>query len=171
MMQINKKKGMGFIMSDNVIRTAQLDGLSDRYLLFKIDDANYGLPLAMALEILTIQSITRLPRVADYVKGIVNLRGKVIPVLDVRKKLGLTERAYDDKTCIIVLDIHDMHVGLIVDMVSEVTSVSSEQIIPPPKTSGISGTYIASVSQLEDKIVLNLDCDAFFKNDIEQIFI
>lgn len=156
-------------MSENTTESTRIDDLSDRYLLFKIDDANYGLPLAMALEILTIQSITRLPRVADYVKGIVNLRGKVIPVLDVRKKLGLSEREYDDKTCIIVLDIHDMHVGLIVDMVSEVTSVSADQVIPPPKSNGSSATYISSVSQLEDKIVLNLDCDAFFKNDIEQI--
>lgn len=97
--------------------TKQIDGLNDRYLLFSIDDSYYGLPLAMALEILTIQSITRLPRVAPYIKGIINLRGKVIPVLDVRTKLGISERAYDDKTCIIVIDLHDMHVGLIVDMV------------------------------------------------------
>ncbi len=144
-----------------------VDGLDDRYLLFKIDDANYGLPLAMALEILTIQSITRLPRVADYVKGIVNLRGKAIPVIDVRAKLGLPLRNYDDKTCIIVLDVHDMHVGLIVDMVSEVTAVLHDQLIPPPK-SGTTASYIASVSQLDDKIVLNLDCEEFFKNDIEQ---
>lgn len=156
-------------MSEHTTDITRIEGLSDRYLLFKIDDTNYGLPLAMALEILTIQSITRLPRVASYVEGIVNLRGKVIPVLDVRKKLGLPERQYDDKTCIIVLDIHDMHVGLIVDMVSEVTSVPEDQIMPPPKTNGASTTYIASVSQLENRIVLNLDCDAFFKNDIEQI--
>ena len=69
-----------------------LDGLSDRYLLFKIENTSYGLPLALALEILTIQAITRLPCVAPYIKGIVNLRGKVIPVLDIRAKLGLPER-------------------------------------------------------------------------------
>ena len=147
-------------------KTVNIDGLNDRYLLFKIDDANYGLPLAMALEILTIQSITRLPRVASYVKGIVNLRGKAIPVIDVRAKLGLPLREYDDKTCIIVLDIHDMHVGLIVDMVSEVTSVLPDQLMPPPKNG--TAACIASVSQLDDKIVLNLDCEEFFKNDIEQ---
>lgn len=152
----------------NIIdQTSNMDDLADKYLLFKIDDANYGLPLAMALEIITIQSITRLPRVASYVRGIVNLRGKAIPVLDVRAKLGLPQREYDDKTCIIVLDIHDMHVGLIVDMVSEVTTVSSDQLMPPPKND--SSTCIASVSQFDDKIVLNLDCEEFFKNDIEQV--
>lgn len=148
-------------------KNVNIDGLTDRYLLFKIDDANYGLPLAMALEILTIQSITKLPKVASYVKGIVNLRGKAIPVLDVRAKLGLPLREYDEKTCIIVLDIHEMHVGLIVDMVSEVTSVLPDQLMPPPKY-GESAAYISSISQLDDKVVLNLDCEEFFKNDIEQ---
>jgi len=152
-------------MTNIVTETDNIDGLQGRYLLFSIEQAFYGLPLAMALEILTIQSITRLPCVPPYIKGIVNLRGKVIPVLDVRKKLGLSERDYDDKTCIIVIDLHDMHVGLIVDMVSEVLTVPQENIIPPPKNCA---SYISSVSQLEDKLVLNLDCETFFRSDLEQ---
>ncbi len=142
----------------------QLEGLSDRYLLFNIDSTTYGLPLALALEILTIQSITRLPCVAPYIKGIVNLRGKVIPVLDIRAKLGLPEREYDDKTCIIVVDIHDMHIGLIVDTVSEVVTVPTDQIIPPPKNSA---SFVSSVSELENCVVLNLDFEAFFEADLE----
>ena len=153
-------------MSNSAIDLEKIEGLHDRYLLFTIDDTNYGLPLAMALEILTIQSITRLPRVASYIKGIVNLRGKVIPVLDVRTKLDLPERPYDDKTCIIVIDLHEMHVGLIVDMVSEVLTVAQENLIVPPKNSA---SYVSSVSQLDDRLVLNLDCDLFFLNDLEQI--
>lgn len=143
-----------------------LDGLSDRYLLFDIDKSTYGLPLALALEILTIQSITRLPCVAPYIKGIVNLRGKVIPVLDVRAKLGMPEREYDDKTCIVVVDMHEMHIGLIVDTVSEVVTVPSDQIIPPPANSA---SYVASVSELDDRVALNLDFDAFFGSDLELI--
>lgn len=153
-------------MNNLINETEQFDGLIDRYLLFNIEESYYGLPLAMALEILTIQSITRLPRVAPYIKGIVNLRGKVIPVLDVRTKLGIPERAYDDKTCIIVIDLHDMHVGLIVDMVSEVLTVAQEHVIAPPKNAA---SFISSVSQLDDKIVLNLDCETFFMTDLEQI--
>ena len=152
----------------NLVKKAELvDFLDDRYLLFTIDNTYYGLPLALALEILTVQSITKLPRVADYVKGIINLRGKVIPVLDVRKKLGIPEHEYEDSNCIIVIDIRDMHVGLIVDMVSEVATVPSDRVIPPPKTIGERSSYISSVSQLDDKIVLNLDCDKFFQNDFE----
>ena len=153
--------------TETTANSVSIDGLTDRYLLFKIDDANYGLPLSLAIEIITIQSITKLPRVASYVKGIVNLRGKVIPVLDVRAKLGLPEHEYDDKTCIIVLDIHDMHVGLIVDMVSEVASALPEQLMPPPKNDK-AATYIASVFQKDDKFILNLDCEDFFKDDLEQ---
>lgn len=142
----------------------KLEGLNDRYLLFDINGTTYGLPLALALEILTIQSITRLPCVAPYIKGIVNLRGKVIPVLDVRAKLGIPKRDYDDKTCIIVVDIHDMHIGLIVDTVSEVVTVPSDRIIPPPSNSA---SYVSSVSELENSVVLNLDFDTFFEADLE----
>jgi len=152
----------------NLVKTSdKADFLNDRFLLFKIDSAYYGIPLAMALEILTMQSITRLPLVADYVKGIINLRGKVIPVLDVRQKLCIPACPYEDTTCIIVMDIRGMHVGLIVDMVSEVVTVSPDKIIPPPKTFGDRISYISSVSQLEDRIVLNLDCELFFQNDFE----
>ncbi|MEA4894326.1 MAG: chemotaxis protein CheW [Oscillospiraceae bacterium] len=152
----------------NVVKKAELvDFLNDRYLLFTIDGTYYGLPLALALEILTVQSITKLPRVAGYVKGIINLRGKVIPVIDVRKKLGISERENDEATCIIVIDIRDMHVGLIVDMVSEVVTVPSDRVIPPPQTIGEKSNYISSISQLDDKVVLNLDCEKFFHDDFD----
>ena len=158
----------GICLMANLVKKAELvDFLNDRYLLFTLDGSYYGLPLALALEILTVSSITKLPRVADYVKGIINLRGKVIPVLDVRKKLGIEERPYDDSNCIIVIDIRDMHVGLIVDMVSEVATVPSDRVIPPPKTVAEKSNYISSVSQLDDKIVLNLDCEKFFANDFD----
>lgn len=152
-------------MTNSVSETNKIDELDDRYLLFNIESTYYGLPLAMALEILTIQHITRLPCVVPYIKGIINLRGKVIPVLDVRGKLDISERQYDSKTCIIIIDLHDMYIGLIVDMVSEVMTVSKSQIISPPKNSA---SYISSVTQLDDKLVLNLDCGAFFQDDLEQ---
>lgn len=154
-------------MTNLVKKTDQVDTLNDRYLVFTIDETYYGLPLALALEILTLQSITKLPRVADYIKGIINLRGKVIPVLDVRKKLGIPERPYSDSNCIIVIEIRDMHVGLIVDMVSEVATVPTDKIIPPPKAIGERSSYIASVSQLDGRVILNLDFERFFQSDLE----
>jgi len=155
-------------MNDLETRVEKNLELADRYLQFNIEDSYYGIPLAMALEILTIQMVAALPRVAPYIKGIVNLRGKVIPVVDMRHKLNLPARPYDKRTCIIVIDFHSMHVGLIVDMVSEVVSVSAEQLIPPPKDT-VNSTFISSVSQLGDKLVLNLDCDKLFQDDVEMV--
>jgi purine-binding chemotaxis protein CheW len=157
------------LMTNLENKTETTDTLNDRYLLFTIDGAYYGLPLALATEILTLPSITRLPRVADYVKGIINLRGKVIPVLDVRMKLGLPEHPFDENNAIIVISIREMPVGLIVDMVSEVVTVPHDKIIPPPKTITDKIGYIGSVSQIDTKVVLNLNCEEFFHNDFEQI--
>lgn len=149
--------------------TETIDTLTDRYLLFTIDDAYYGLPLELATEILTLPAITRLPCVANYVKGIINLRGKVIPVLDVRMKLGLPEIPFDESNAIIVISIREMPVGLIVDMVSEVVTVPRDKIIPPPKAITDKIGYIDSVSQLGTRVILNLNCEEFFHNDFEQI--
>lgn len=152
-------------MANSDTEISMIEGLDDRYLMFNMDGAYYGIPLAVSLEILTIQHITHLPCVSSHIKGIINLRGKVIPVLDIRAKLGIQEREYDNKTCIIIIELHDMCIGLIVDMVSEVITVSKDQIIAPPKNSA---NYIASVIQLGDKLVLNLDCEAFFQKDLEK---
>lgn len=158
-------------MTETDIQTKQTqsNGLDNKYLIFLIDDTMYSFPLASALEILTMQPITKLPMVSSDIKGIINLRGKVIPVLDVRQKLGLPEKEYDSKTSIIVLDIHGMHIGLIVDIVSDVMLVKSENIIPPPKKTAESRNYISSVTHIDDKIVLNLDCDLFFNEELKML--
>ena len=155
-------------MKENTaVRTDAIDELNGRFLLFYIDETLYGIELRLVLEIVNIQHITHLPGVADYINGIVNLRGKVVPVIDVRRKLYLPERPYDDKTCIIVLDVHEMHIGLIVDSISEVVTVEPEQMAAPPSMGDTANRYLSSVSQINGKNVLNLDCDKFFQDDIE----
>lgn len=150
------------------INNGESSELNDRYLLFRIADSLYGVSLALVLEIVQIQSITMLPYVAPYVKGIINLRGKVLPVIDVRTRLGMPEKGYDAETCIVVVDIHNVHVGLIVDSVSEVVTVPEDQIAAPPPSSGTGvGSYLSSVANLDKKIVLNIDFDRFFQDDID----
>lgn len=157
-------------MNENaIISPDTLEELNGRYLLFYIDNALYGVSLALVLEIIQIQTITRLPGVPAYIKGIVNLRGKVVPVIDVRTKFHLPERPYDDKTCIVVLDIHDLHIGLIVDSVSEVVTVESEQLTAPPDVGDAATRYLSSVSEVGDRVILNIDFDKFFQNDIDTI--
>jgi purine-binding chemotaxis protein CheW len=157
-------------VDDNVYQV-ETDDLSGRFLLFYIGETTYSLPLTHVIEIINIQHITKIPNVPYYVKGIVNLRGKVVPVSDVRLKFNQPERPYDDKTCIVVVLISDMNVGLIVDSVAEVVSIERTNMAPPP-TAGHRGgeSYLDSVSQLNGKVILNIDCDKFFQSDLAELF-
>src|SRR3990172_5823963 len=96
------------------------DTQEGKYLTFTMGKEEYGIEIHNVTEIIGIQSITDLPDTPDFVKGVINLRGKVIPVLDVRLRFKMEEKAYNDRTCIIVVNIRNMSVGLIVDTVSEV---------------------------------------------------
>lgn len=144
-----------------------LDDLSNRSLTFLIGDIFYGIDLSHVIEIISIQPITPVPALPTYIKGIINLRGKVVPVIDVRLKFNQEERAYDDKTCIIVTTIHDMHVGLIVDMVAEVLSITLEDSTPPPEL-GLNATdkYLTSIAKVGNRIIMNIDCQKFFMADL-----
>ena len=143
-----------------------LDDLSGRYLTFYIDDTFYGIELLHILEIISIQSITSGPSLPHYYKGLINLRGKVVPVIDVRLKFNQEERAYDEKNCIIVVTIQDMQVGLIVDSVAEVVTIEEDQKNDPPELGGNSARYLSSIARVGDKVILNIDCDKFFQNDL-----
>lgn len=150
-----------------MITKETLDDLNGRFLTFYIGSTVYGIELLHVIEIISIQSITRVPNVPNHVRGIINLRGKIVPVIDVRLKLQQDSRAYDDKTCIIVVIIEDMHVGLIVDSVSEVATVDMDNISQPPEFSNNrTNGYLKSVAKISDKVVLNLDCDKFFESDL-----
>ena len=119
-------------------------------------------------EIISIQSITRIPLVSPYIKGIINLRGKVIPVIDVRLKLCQEERPYDDKTCIVVVFINDTQIGLIVDSVSEVvTIVRSKMAAPPPSAAGIADRYVSAAAEIDQQVILILNFSKFFQADLD----
>lgn len=147
---------------------SQQSELDNRFLLFYIDHTLYSVELQYVLEIIAVQKVTRLPNLPEYIKGILNLRGKVIPVIDMRLKIGLEERAYDDKTCIIVIDLSDTHIGLIVDRVSEVVTLSPQDMAEAP-AGHVMEKYIRSVSRHDDGTVLNIDCEKLFLNDMETI--
>ena len=120
-----------------------LDELRGRFLTFYIDDTFYSIELCHIIEIISIQPTTYVPGLPDYFKGIINLRGKVVPVIDVRLKFGQPAREYDDKTCIIIVTIHDMQVGLIVDRVAEVSALRQNAAMFRPlwATAAPTGTF------------------------------
>ncbi len=134
------------------------DTQEDKFLTFVLNQEEYGIEIRHVTEIIGIQSITELPDMPHYIKGVINLRGKVIPVMDVRLRFGLEERGYDDRTCIIVINIDEQSVGLIVDRVFEVMDIPKSGVEPPPKIKmGESSRFIKGMGKVGDqvKILLN----------------
>ncbi|HOV40841.1 MAG TPA: chemotaxis protein CheW [Oscillospiraceae bacterium] len=130
-----------------------------KVLLFDIEDNVYGVEIQYITEIIGIQPITIVPKVPDYIKGVINLRGKVIPVMSVRKRFGKEEIPYDERTCIIVIEYDNIAVGLIVDKVNEVLEVDPEQISATPDYKSVnSNRYISAIIETQNGIKLLLNC-------------
>jgi purine-binding chemotaxis protein CheW len=147
------------------------DTQKGRFLTFSIGNENYGIEIRHVTEIIGIQEITVVPELPHYIKGIINLRGKIIPVLDVRLRFKREPKDYNDRTCIIVVDIMDASVGLIVDEVSEVITIEDENIVPPPSIkSGFHNNYVKGIGKVGNDVKLLLDCDKLLNYDeIEEI--
>jgi purine-binding chemotaxis protein CheW len=135
------------------------DTQKGKFLTFSLGSEFYGLEIAYVTEIIGIQPITEIPELPDYVRGIINLRGKIVPVMDVRLRFKKPFREYNDRTCVIVIDIQDISVGLIVDSVSEVLTIAEENIVPPPDIKAAQNRYIKGIGKVEGDIKLLLDCD------------
>jgi purine-binding chemotaxis protein CheW len=157
--------------SDLLMEEKQEDTQEGKFLTFSMGDEEYGIEIRHVTEIIGIQSITDLPDMPDFVKGVINLRGKVIPVIDVRLRFSMSERPYDERTCIIVVNINGLAVGLIVDSVSEVLDIPAGDIEPPPKVKkGESSRYIQGLGKVSDNVKILLDIrQMLFDEEIEQI--
>ena len=148
----------------------QEDTQHGRFLTFTLEDEVYGIEIKYVTEIIGIQSITKVPEVPAYVKGIINLRGKIIPVIDVRLKFGKEPMEYDDRTCIVVIDITELSVGLIVDNVDEVLTIDDKDVAAPPTNkTGFENRYIKGIGKAGDRVQLLLDCEKLLKNDEVEI--
>jgi purine-binding chemotaxis protein CheW len=142
------------------------DTLRGRFLTFTLVEDVYGLPIEYVVEIIGIQSITIVPNVPAYIKGIINLRGKIIPVIDVRLKFGKEPAEYNDRTCVIVIEISDVSVGLIVDNVDEVLTIEDDNIAAPPANRmGFENRYIMGIGKINGKVQLLLDCEKLLLGD------
>lgn len=136
------------------------DTLKDRYLTFRIGKEDYGLEIRYVTEIIVMQRITEVPDTPPHIKGVINLRGMVIPVMDVRQRFHLEPREYDDRTCIVVVDFEGLAVGMIVDVVNEVVDILDSDIDPPPAAhSGIQVNYIMGMGKVGKKVKIILDVE------------
>ena len=141
------------------------DTQKDQYLIFSVGEELYGIEIKYVTEIIGIQSITRVPELPDHIKGIINLRGRIIPVMDVRLRFKKEEVAYNDRTCVIVVDFRNISVGLIVDSVSEVLSIAENDIIPPPELTGAGSRYISGIGKVGNDVRLIINCDMLLNDD------
>jgi purine-binding chemotaxis protein CheW len=136
-----------------------------RFLTFSIEREMYGIDIRYVTEIVGIQPITTMPELPDYIRGIINLRGKIIPIMDVRLRFRKAFREYDGRTCIIVIDTKGLSIGLIVDSVSEVLDIPERDLVPPPRIHQSGQKYLKAIGKTDEGITLLLDCERLFSDE------
>lgn len=142
------------------------DTQKGKFLTFCMGREEFGIEIKYITEIIGIQAITEVPELPEYVKGIINLRGKIIPVIDARLKFKKKPNEYNDRTCIIVGDIKEVSVGLIVDTVAEVLEIPEKEIVPPPDTkTGFHNRYIKGIGRVDNGVKLLLDFEKILDED------
>ena len=145
------------------------DVMQGKYLTFLVGDVGYGIEISYVVEIISVQEITLVPHTHAYVKGIINLRGTVVPVIDMGMRFGQGEVIYTDKTCIIVLSMDDMSVGILVDGVQDVSDIDDDNIQDPPQTSSsmFNNNFIKAVGISAGEIKQLIDVYTVFEVENE----
>lgn len=147
------------------------DGKILQLVTFKLDNEEFAVDILKVQEINKMTDITRIPNAPPFVEGVINLRGKIIPVVDLRKRLGFEGRSFGKSTRIIVVELEGMVLGFIVDSVSEVLRISESTVEPPPSlVSGMESEYIEGIGKLENRLLLLLELKkVFISNDKREL--
>ena len=148
------------------------DTQKGQFMTFQTGKEFFGISISYINEIIQMQSITAVPEVDDYIKGLINLRGKIVPVIDVRVRFRMPPLEYTDRTCIIVISVKSMVIGLIVEKIAEVITITDEDIVPPPsfgrKDGNEQNKYVYGLARMGDSVKLLLDPEKLVKQeDIE----
>ncbi len=144
------------------------DTQKGKYMTFKSGNEYFGLEIQYVNEIIQLQAITAIPETEDYIKGLINLRGKVIPVVDVRLRFKQEPFEYNDRTCIIVINIKSMMVGLMVEKIAEVVEMKDDNILPPPsvgRADRVQNKYVYGIGKVGDSVKLLLDPDKLLNDE------
>jgi purine-binding chemotaxis protein CheW len=137
-----------------------------KYLTFALGNEEYALEIHKVREIIGIMDITPVPQVPAYVKGVINLRGKIIPVIDIRSKFGMNSVDYTAQTCIIVLDVLNVLMGIIVDNVRDVVEIAQKDIEPTPAfSSTVNASFILGIGKTSDRVRMLLDIEKILMQD------
>lgn len=156
-------------MAEQVISEQQnsLDEDTQRgkFLTFSIDNEGYGIEIKHVKEIIGVQPITEVPEMPKYIRGIINLRGKIIPVMDVRLRFKKPFSDYNDRTCVVVIELEDVSIGLIVDSVAEVISIPDTEIVAPPDVGTFSSKFIKGIGKISNEVKLLLNCEKLLSDN------
>jgi len=144
---------------------------NQQLVVFNLASEEYGIAITQVQEIIRQPDITRIPGMPAFIEGVINLRGRIIPVIDLRKRFCLEQKAVNDKTRVVVADASSQTIGLVVDSVSEVVNLPKDQIDPiPPTIASIDAEYLSGVGKLEKRIVILLDLGKLL-GDLEKVAI
>lgn len=137
-----------------------------KFLVFIIDSLTYAIDIKYVKEILGVQTITEIPEAPDYIKGVINLRGKIIPVMDLRLRLGKEPIDYNDRTCVIVMNCCGIDISLIVDTVSEIAYIPKENISEPPSIArSRADSFVEGIGKLDNRVILIINSDKLLKEN------
>lgn len=160
-------------MTEELLEELEEDTQKGKFMTFQTGDEYYGIAINFVSEIIGIQPITAVPEVEDYIKGLINIRGKIIPVIDVRLRFKQDPFEYTDRTCIIVIDVKSTVVGLIVEKISGVITVDEKDIIPPPSLTQSgpgNNKYVFGLAKVEDEVKLLLDPEKLIRDEDIAVF-
>ncbi len=143
---------------------------TNQYLTFTLGDEDFALEIGKVREVLDFTTITKVPRMPDFLRGVINLRGNVVPVIDLRQKLGMGAIEQSVDTCIVIVEIliddEMTQMGALADSVKEVTEINPEDISPPPKLGiKVNNAFIRGMGKQEDKFLIILDIDKVLTNE------
>ena len=150
----------------NIIEQSEI-GTHGRYLTFTVGSEDYGIEITYVSEIIMVQAMTEVPELPPYLKGIINLRGKILPVMDVRVRFNKEPIEYTDRTCIIVVIVGATSVGLIIDAVREVMDIADDDITAPSTGSGFSNRYISGIGKTSTGVKLLIDLENLVSDKID----
>ena len=147
-----------------------IEGEEQQLVIFALADENYGVDINGVREIIRMQDITSVPKAPSFVNGVINLRGKVIPVLDLRRRFSMPETEHTKDSRIVVVDIKGQDIGMVVDAVTEVLRIPNSAVEPPSSiVTTMDSDYLQGIAKLENQLVILLDLTKVFGDDVDQL--
>jgi len=145
------------------------EGAEGKYLLFELGGEEYGIEILRVREIIGLMDITPVPQSPPFIRGVINLRGKIIPVLDMRRRFGMEEGKYTERSCIIVTELKNgkdqLMLGMLVDGVREVANIPADQIDPAPQFgASVDMRYIMGMAKMKERVAILLDVEKLLKD-------